>query len=460
MTSPDHTQTPSPLSRRAFLARTAALAAVGLAAPQRGHSEAPAPGGAAPAPNGSPLTGLAGRSLRLAGSPVATSGTPATLAPAVAESFLRPAERPRLNPAEWSLIEIGPTGGQVAEAVPLQIASAPGGRIGGSVDWLLPPGQGRERRFVLATRTIPFEPVMQVRRDEASGRWDIREGNQKALSYHYRTVTPLAGLLSEVDLGNRKYARSRSDYIHPLYGPGGEVLTRDWPPHHPHHRGIYWAWPEVDYRGERGDLHALQRVFARPTGRCTGRSGPLFAEIDAENLWLWEDRQPVVREEALIRAWRADSTGRFLDLDLRFTALDEPVAIARRETRHYGGLNIRLAPVNDQVIRFHTDPAGTNPRAAWADLAGTFAGASQPSGLAVFQCPANPGYPGEWVKYPELNWFQPTFPASGTRYVLKKDQTLRLRFRLRIHRARVSDRALSEQWAAYATPPEAHLEPE
>ena len=81
----------------------------------------------------------------------------------------------------------------------------------------------------------------------------------------------LAGALTclgDFDEALRIYARARSDYIHPLFGLEGETLTKDWSTDHPHHRGIYWAWPEVDWRGQRGDLHALQHVFARPTGKC------------------------------------------------------------------------------------------------------------------------------------------------------------------------------------------------
>ena len=87
-------------------------------------------------------------------------------------------------------------------------------------------------------------------------------------------------MLNEVAPANRIYARARSDYIHPLYGLNGEVLTRDWPVDHPHHRGIYWAWPEVDYGTNRGDLHALQKVFARPTGRVRLANGRRFAEVE------------------------------------------------------------------------------------------------------------------------------------------------------------------------------------
>ena len=290
---------------------------------------------------------------------------------------------------------------------------------------------------------------MKVALDPASGHWSITENGKPVLRYNYGTNEPGA-VLEKVTEGNRKYAQARSDYIHPLYGPDGEELTKDWSVDHPHHRGIYWAWPEVEFQGERGDLHALQRVFARPTGQCAGKSGPTFAQIEAENLWLWEDKEPIVRERAFIRAWRADAGGRNIDLEFHFTALKDGVTVARRETKLYGGLNVRLAAVKDQRIDFFADQADAKPRMAWADLFGTFAEGKRPVGLTIFQRQSNPDYPGDWVKFPELNWFQPTFPAAGTRYPLKKDRPLVLQYRLRIRwNGGASSAGLAEQWRAY-----------
>jgi len=144
-------------------------------------------------------------------------------------------------------------------------------------------------------------------------------------------------------------------------------------------------------------------------------------------------------------------SGRFIDLEFHFTALKDDVALARRGTDKYGGLNIRLAAAQDQEIVFHTDPAGTAWRGAWADLSGVFPDGKE-AGLAVFQAPGNPDYPGDWIKYPELNWFQPTFPAAGARYVLKKDQPLVLKFRLFIHPDKADEAKLAEGWAAFARP--------
>ena len=339
---------------------------------------------------------------------------------------------------------------------PAQFLPALPGSARGELRWLLPPGPRGERKFAVQLTGGPAPNRMQAEKDQRTGRWDIRESGKLVLGYNYQTNEP-GELLARIQPGNLKYARPRSDYIHPLCGLDGEVLTKDWSVDHPHHRGIYWAWPEVDHRGERGDLHALQRVFARPTGICAGQSGPVFAQIDAQNLWLWEDREPIVRERTMLRAWRADADGRFLDLEFHFAALKEDVALGRRETKLYGGLNMRMAAVKDQQIALHTDPAGANPRRAWADLSGTFAGGERAAGLTVFQNPANPDFPGDWVKYPELNWFQPTFPAAGTRYVLKKDQPLVLRYRLWIHRGTATDSTLTGLWSAYVNPPKASL---
>ena len=298
---------------------------------------------------------------------------------------------------------------------------------------------------------FPLAEVMQAKLDPASGQVDLFEGGKPVLRYIFKTVEP-GSLLSEVAPANRIYARARSDYIHPLYGLSGEVLTRDWPVDHPHHRGIYWAWPEVDWRGQRGDLHALQKVFARPVGKCTVISGPVFAQIEAENIWRWESGESLVHERAVIRAYRGTGADRIVDLEFQFTALNEPVLLARRGTDKYGGLNIRLARVTDQEITFHTDPTNAAPRMAWAELSGRFSDAPRPSGIVVLQHRANPDYPGDWIKYPDLNWFQPTFPASGTRYELKPGTPLVLRFRLWLHRgAPAGDTACAEHWRAYHT---------
>jgi hypothetical protein len=312
--------------------------------------------------------------------------------------------------------------------------------------------------YLIVLMTIPAycaaeERLIEVRRDPHSGQVVVYEVNRPVLQYNYLTVQPPDGFVESVNYANRRYARARSNYIHPLYGPDGEVLTMDWSRDHPHHRGIYWAWPEVDWRGQRGDLHALQGVIVRPTGNIELHNGDDYAEIRAENRWMWKDETPIVREVTIIRAYRADEHGRYIDLTFHFETLGDDVALARRGTDKYGGLNIRLSTVKDLQLLHHVDLADASPRRAWSDSIGVRRGGTKPVGLAVFEKAANPDYPGGWIEYPELPWFQPAFPAQGTRYVLKKGQPLKLQYRLWIRSgSRPSDTEYIQHWETFHEP--------
>ncbi len=301
------------------------------------------------------------------------------------------------------------------------------------------------------------EDAMQARRDSRSGQIEITDAGRPVLRYNYQTIEPSDELMAKVHPNSRKYARARSDYIHPLYGPDGEILTKDFSPDHPHHRGIYWAWPEVRFNGQLGDLHALQRVFARPTGKIKLQSGPDTARVEAENLWKWEDQTPIVREWTTIRAHRGDEQGRHIDLKFEFTALVDGVSVARRGLSHYGGLNIRLSPVEDLQLVHYADPAGTVPRRAWSDSIGIRAGGTKPVGFAVFEKASNPYYPGDWITYDQLPWFQPAFPAAGVEYKLAKGRPLVLQYRLWIRRGgKATPQQYAQQWQAFNPPQDSH----
>jgi hypothetical protein len=285
-------------------------------------------------------------------------------------------------------------------------------------------------------------PSVKAERDP-SGQIDVTEAGRPVLRYNFRTVAPPGGFLEKVSAGNRKYAVPRSDYIHPLHGLDGEVLTHDGSADHPHHRGIYWAWPEVDWGDRRGDLHALQHVFARPAGEARVSHEQGRARIDAENLWEWEDGTPIVREKASIEVHPSDARGRFIDLRLEFTALADGVRVARRGTKHYGGLNVRLSAWKDVRLDRFADPPGAEPRKAWSSATGAS------SNLTILEKASNPDYPGDWITYKELPWFQPAFPAAGTRFDLKKDRPLVLEYRLWVRRAAATNEEAAAAWTGY-----------
>lgn len=347
---------------------------------------------------------------------------------------------------------------------------------------ILPYGEPELRKFKLVENDSPTGNEVKAYLDANSRQLIIEEEGEKVLQYNYQTVYEndvirlgnsksekivysdrMSGIYFEEYLkchpefpkdtlvSSSIYAIPRSDYIHPLYGLEGEMLTHDWPDAgHPHHRGIFWAWPEVEYGTERGDIYALQTVFARPTGNIECISGTVYAEIDAENLWMWEDKIPIVRERVVIRVYHSSSDSRIIDLKINLLALEDSVTIATRFTNSYGGLNLRMMTPESQEITYFTDEADSQPLRAWSDFNGIFEGTESTSGLMVLQHQDNPDYPGDWAEYPNLAWVQPTFPSSGTRYPLSMAESLVLRYRLIVHAGGEPPKNISEKrWDAY-----------
>lgn len=256
---------------------------------------------------------------------------------------------------------------------------------------------------------------MGVDADATARRFTITDGGRPVLTYHFGTnpVPPgVSGL----------YAVARGDYVHPLFGPAGEILTTDFAKDHPHHRGLYWAWPLVGHGNATNDLHALQGVFARPVGAVAATTGATSATLVATNDWLWQDREAIVRETATITAHRAGDGLQPIDFVFRFEALKPGVTLARRHGDAYGGFNLRLSSRDAQQI--------DKSAAAWAELAGIPPAGREPVGVLILQAPSNPFFPGDWIDYANLNWLQPTFPAKHATHVLRPGEPLELRYRI------------------------------
>ena len=302
--------------------------------------------------------------------------------------------------------------------------------------------------FAAAIGAAAEAAKVTVRRDEKAGWVEVLRDAKPVLRYRFATVPVPA------EVKGRKYAEARSDYIHPLYGPDGETLTADYAGDHPHHRGVYWAWPEVYYKGGCRDLHALQGVFARPVKLLRAESSDEGAVIEAESVWKWGDTEPIVKELAILCVpARGPAEGWWVDLEFRFTALVDGVSVARRGQTAYGGLNLRTTLHGGQKLSHHADPPAAAPRRNWGQIAGVPKGGKEAVAIAILEHAANPDYPGEWIKFPDIDWLQPTFPAKGTKYALPTASSgkdpLVLRYRLWVRKGAASAEELANAWDGY-----------
>lgn len=244
--------------------------------------------------------------------------------------------------------------------------------------------------------------------------------------------------------------RSRSTYIHPLYGLDGEVLTDDFPKDHYHHRGLFWAWPHVGVGGQEADLWTLEGIEQRFV-RWLTRETRTEAVLGIENGW-YVGTNKVMQERVWITVRPASASLRILDLEFTWQPVGKPITLAGAEGKSYGGLTLRFAPRTDTVI---TTPLGNDTndlymtRLAWADLSARFAGRPEPSGAAIFVAPNHPSYPPMWLTRHYgvlcLGWpgvDRETFPA---------DKAIRCGYRVLVHRGGMSQAALARTYAAYET---------
>ncbi len=277
-------------------------------------------------------------------------------------------------------------------------------------------------------QSLEIHAAFTIKTEPDPERYTIEDNGRPVLTYNFGTVPVPAGVSGQ-------YAVARSDYVHPLFGPGGEVLTKDFSPDHPHHRGIYWAWPEVTWKGEKRDLHALQGVFARPVKIVRQEASNDVAIIEAENVWKWGGTEPIVRELATITAHALSDERRVIDFEFHFEAFVPGVTIARRHLDAYGGFNLRFSSRQQQLIVTNN---------AWAAISGIPPEGKTPVYVAIFQDTRNPLHPGNWIDYPNLNWLQPTFPKRGMAYELKPDAPLVLRYRIVVSGSALDGAALGK----------------
>lgn len=252
----------------------------------------------------------------------------------------------------------------------------------------------------------------------------------------------------------------RSGYVHPLYGPDGEVLTEDFAKDHPHHRGVFWAWPHVRIgEVESQTWVPTDKILVRFVRFTRREAGAGEARLAVENAWL-VGGEKAVREEVEIAARPEDASGRCLDFELAWTALERPVVLRGAEGKSYGGFTLRFntrpkepGGISEKQVRIAV-PDGVSSkdlpetRLPWADLTAPFPGAKGRSGAAIFIHPSHPDYPPTWLTrhYGVLCVGWPGV-KGGT---LEPGKTVRCRYRVWVHRGDPEVEAIRTVYEAYA----------
>lgn len=305
---------------------------------------------------------------------------------------------------------------------------------------------------LLAFQTPPDlkSPWLSCKENETT----IFIGKQPVLSYVHSETLPPEG----VDT-----VYKRSAYIHPLWSPGGERLTRIQPPDHWHHYGIWNPWTRTHFGDYKVDFWNL----AERQG--TVRFAEYLEKIEEENLAGFRVRQEHIyfREDgsegvAIDEIWKVtvkNLEGDAYMVDL-VTTLATPLesGITLEAYRYGGGLGYRATekwdPCNSTVLtsegKSRADADASHAR--WVIIEGESSVPEGRSGIIFMSHPGNRSHPEPMRMWPpgsnqgKENMFFEFCPIRHQEWVLEPGKEYTLKYRMVVFDGPVTAQAAEQYW--------------
>lgn len=218
-------------------------------------------------------------------------------------------------------------------------------------------------------------------------------------------------------------------YFHPFTTPKGLVLTDVGPDDHRHHRGIFFAW--VNLQGATpSDFWGWGALAPTNGRRIVNREVKITAPagFTARNEWLAGD-QILLGEELSVQAGQRNGMN-VLDLDFHLTP---QIDLSLPKTA-FSGFCVRVPNLARIIACESSGPAGypaprhDKPASGWPDrrwYAYTLELPEGSGGVAIMNHPANP--PTLWHNLSSIGMINPCIHAAAN-MELKRDQPLRLRY--------------------------------
>jgi hypothetical protein len=255
-------------------------------------------------------------------------------------------------------------------------------------------------------------------------------------------------------------------HLHPLYSPGGKLVTGNHQPDHPWQRGVWIGWTKTEF----GDSH--------PDFWNMGKDGKITAEVRFEKLekvWsgfenagfvsrhVFLDHSHAPDMRVLNETWDVLVAQKQLDgvlsniLDLTSTqtcATNRPLKLPKY---HYGGLGLRGSPLWNPVDAVtmltsegHDRMTGDSTKARWVYLGGEVDGT--PAGVAVLIHPTNFRFPQPLrlnPKNPQLC----VAPSQDGDWAIEPGKPHISRYRLLVFDGKPDAKWIETQWQDYAKQP-------
>ncbi len=327
--------------------------------------------------------------------------------------------------------------------------------------WILDgiTGPGKKREFFLF-KNEPERIKDEITSIVTADNIILKKGSSEILQYRKSIMYPPPG----VDT-----AYKRSGFIHPVFTPSGNVLTRVSPPDHYHHVGIWNPWTRVKIGNHVTDFWNLyeHQGNVRFSGINTTINGPVYGGFSVKQDHIdFQGTKPeelVINEVWDVRAWNTEPVeginAYLVDLTTFLSvAGNDPIIF--EAYRYGGGIGIRASAEwnkdNSTVLtsegKTRKDADGTRSR--WTDLNGAFKDKGN-SGITFFSHPSNREHPEPMRVWPveQSDVYFEFCPIRLKSWTLIPGNMYSLKYRMLVYDGKIDRSSADRIWNDFAYPP-------
>ncbi|HZH94296.1 MAG TPA: PmoA family protein [Flavisolibacter sp.] len=350
------------------------------------------------------------------------------------------------------LVEI--TGGRKAP-----VASQVYGSEQRTLHWILTPQAVSGKRIFELIKKPALQKGSLVTATAADSYLTIAASGKNLLRYNYKTVYPPAG----VDT-----VYKRSGFIHPLWSPRGQELTRINAPDHYHHWGLWNPWTQVLFERDTIDFWNLVKKegTVRFADFLSTTNGAVFAGFKALHQHIVfkknGEEKIALNEVQSVRIYNPEGAQNYYIADITITlacATKSPVLLLEYR---YGGLGLRATAEWNKDNSYTITSEGKTRKdadgstAKWCMVQGAIDGDS--AGLVMMSYPTNYNHPEPLRVWPEnMNGRGDVFinfsPTKNTNWLISPGKEYVLKYRLLLFNDSFSKQQAEKAWQNFAYVP-------
>ena len=323
--------------------------------------------------------------------------------------------------------------------------------------WNIAPTEKKELSYELVN--VPKENFPIVRSLKNDSSITIQQNGNNLLRYYHAKVDP--------PKGQHPYY-GRSGFIHPLWTPRGQELTRIQAPDHYHHYGVWNAWTHVQFEKDTVDFWNIRghQGTVRLAKIISKTEGNVFSEFEAlqEHVVFKKDgtEKVALNELLTVRVYpQVNNEYYIVDITSKMNcATDSPFRILEyryagfgwRTTAYWDNNNCEVL-TSEGKTRKDTD----NSRAKWCIVQGDLPG-NEYGGAAFLSHPANFNFP-EPMRIWTLNtngrgdMFFSFAPTKDRDWLLEPGKTYVIKYRLVVFNGKFDATKAETAWQYFQKGP-------